>query len=354
MPGDQISEVDKVQQIAQFSGTLRAISTYQHLLPVSQVSSIALTLISDQPHLSISLVDPLGNVVATEATSDEPVEGTLAFEGTYYASIRITTPDEGEWTATLTASQESIYTLLLEGETATHLGVQVRNDRHNVGEAAIIYATLAQRQNILRPSTMQMELYQGGQVIGTFAFRDDGANPDEKANDGIFSLEVSGQDLTGNLTGEVTATDGHLQRQESVSFSFVQPTARILGVEAERLVDDNNDGLAEALEIQVRVDIKQTGQYILNAYLDDKDGQPIAYDQINNAIDAVLGGEAQLKEGKQTLSLSFSGQQIRSRNINGPFYIRLILQDQAQNGADVDVITKAHTTQPYQITDFGP
>jgi hypothetical protein len=127
-----------------------------------------------------------------------------------------------------------------------------------------------------------------------------------------------------------------------------------LGVEAERLVDDNNDGLAEALEIQVRVDIKQTGQYILNAYLDDKDGQPIAYDQINNAIDAVLGGEAQLKEGKQTLSLSFSGQQIRSRNINGPFYIRLILQDQAQNGADVDVITKAHTTQPYQITDFGP
>jgi hypothetical protein len=350
----QDNQAGEAQQIAKFSGTIQAGETQQHLLPVAQVTSLTLILISDQSDLSISLFDPSGKTVATQATSPQPVEGALAFEGANYARIDIQTPTEGEWTVSLIAPQSSNYTLLAQAKTATHLNVQVKDYSQNVGETAKIYAALTQGQKLLHPSVVQIELYQAGQPINTFSFHDDGVSPDEKANDGIFSLEVSGQNLVGNLTGEVTAKDGYIQRQGSVSFSFVQPTAKILGVESERLIDENKDGLAEALEIKVKVDIKKTGQYILNAYLDDKNGQPIAYDQINNALDAIVGGEAQLKEGVQSLSLSFSGQQIRSHNTNGPFYIRLILQDQAQGGADIDVITKAHTTQPYPITDFVP
>lgn len=348
------TQTDEAQQIAQFSGTAQAGNTAQHSFPVDQVGSLTLILVNDQPGLTLSLLDPSGANVATEISSAEPVDDALALEGAYYASIKIQDPPPGEWIASLTSPQSSPYTLLVQGTTTTRLNVQTKSYRQNVGEAAILHATLTQERAVLHPSIVQMELYQEARLIGTFSFHDDGAAPDEKAHDGIYSLEISDQGLIGTLFGTVTAKEGHVQRQALVSLLFVQPTAKILNIEGERLIDENSDGLAEYLEITVRLDVEQTGQYILNAYLDDKDGQAIAFDQINHAFNAVLGGETQLEEGAQSLSLSFPGPQIRSHNINGPYHLRLILQDQSQEGVDVDVTTEAYVTKPYQVSDFSP
>jgi hypothetical protein len=238
--------------------------------------------------------------------------------------------------------------------TTVLLSVDHESASYNAGESAIFRAALRQGLRVLRPLTIQMEVYQGDSIRNTYVFQDNGVYPDEAPADGIYSLAVPDPGSNGLLSGVVRAQKGSIRREERTVFSFIHPTAHIIGVTSEVLVDDDNDGLAEALAVNIDVEAQESSQYILNAYLHDKDGQTIAYAQINNAFNRTLGGDEITSQGIHTFRLLFPGSQIRSHGIDGPYFVRLILEDIAQGGATVDAPSESYQTAPYRASRFTP
>lgn len=336
------------QQITRSSGTIHKNESQSYSMPVSQVNILTLLLIADRADVSLLLVNPSGETVAAEM-SRKPNRGAEA--GEYRAQIQVENPMEGEWTATITSQDTSAYTLLSLSNT-TRLSVQVDNYRHPTGEPVTFYATLTNHGKIFYPSSVRMNLYQGNHFINVFEFRDNGVDPDKKARDGIYSLRIPYQ-KSGQFHAEVTAKEGYIQRQESISFQYVQPNAVILGIKDEYLFDENKDGLAESLQIVVEVDIKRKGQYVLSALLDDKNKKPISSATFSSLSNAILyGGEKELTEGVQTFILSFSGQDIRYHRVDGPYIIRLYIEDVAQDAIIYD-LPEAYISTSYKSTDFA-
>ena len=343
------------QHITEISASLSPQEIQQYFFLVGEATSIELVIISDQPNVSISLLDPLDQVVATTVTSAEPIEGALTFEGQYYARLETEAPIEGEWLAQVTASHEqTILTISIQAVTTALLSVDSEPGPHIAGESAVFHAALRQGFWTLQPILMQMDVYQGDNVLNTYQFRDDGVYPDETASDGVYSLAVPDQGRSGLLSGVIQARKGNIQREERTSFSFIQLTAHLIGVTGEALVDEDNDGLAEALAINVGVEVRETGQYILNAYLDDENGQPVAYAQINTAFNRLSSGDQVFSQGTHTFQLLFPGSQIRNHGVDGPYFVRLILEDIVQGGATVDASSESYQTVPYQVSRFAP
>ncbi|NJM39529.1 MAG: discoidin domain-containing protein [Anaerolineae bacterium] len=128
---------------------------------------------------------------------------------------------------------------------------------------------------------------------------------------------------------------------------FEQPPLNIISA-TEQLLDTNNNGLAEALNIVVQPQGLTPGNYTLSADLIDESGVAIAYydDQL-------------LLSENQPITFTFSGQEIIHAFTSGPYRLNNVIIGRLNYGGDqvayqipVGFFDNVHTTAAYTPTQF--
>ena len=103
-------------------------------------------------------------------------------------------------------------------------------------------------------------------------------------------------------------------------------------------VDIDGDGLFEFLQVNASVNVTDAGSYNIQGGLFDPFGGPISF----------VGVTASLSPGIQSVALDFSGIQIYSHGVDGPYRVDLTAYDASFRFLDSDT----HTTAAYAYTDF--
>src|SRR5438034_2743517 len=103
-------------------------------------------------------------------------------------------------------------------------------------------------------------------------------------------------------------------------------------------VDIDGDGLFEFLQVNASVNVTEAGTYNIQGGLYDPFGGPITF----------VGVTVSLTPGIQSVALDFSGIQIYSHGVNGPYRVDLTAYDASFRFLDSDT----YTTAAYAYTDF--
>src|SRR5207249_1337430 len=103
-------------------------------------------------------------------------------------------------------------------------------------------------------------------------------------------------------------------------------------------VDIDGDGLFEFLQVNASVNVTDAGTYNIQGGLFDPFGGPISF----------VGVTVSLSPGIQSVALDFSGIQIYSHGVDGPYRVDLTAYDASFRFLDSDT----HTTAAYAYTDF--
>jgi hypothetical protein len=123
--------------------------------------------------------------------------------------------------------------------------------------------------------------------------------------------------------------------------SFYEPVqAEFTGSYFDQGVDTDGDGLYDYLTVSAEINVLTGGEFHIFARLNDQDTNEITW--INEPLT--------LDAGVQSITLNFDGLSIRQHGVNGPYRVSLLLDDQFGN--EIDHQYDAHTTAPYEYTDF--
>lgn len=130
----------------------------------------------------------------------------------------------------------------------------------------------------------------------------------------------------------------------SYSFGQFEHSGSTINAEsfADSGIDTNGDGDYDYLRIQFETNIEQDGKYRL--LMDLKDDQ-------DNLITSIFK-DLDLINGLNSVALDFNSNPIFQHAVNGPYEVTsAVLMD--HEGAILDQISPAHTTQAYNYTDFS-
>jgi PKD repeat protein len=111
-------------------------------------------------------------------------------------------------------------------------------------------------------------------------------------------------------------------------------------------LDLDSDGLYDQLVIGVEVQVSQAGSYKLEGWLEDADGNLMAY---------ALSNPTTLPTGLHTLTLAFDGRAINAHNVDGPYTLvalRILAGSSAYNVLDELQVTGL--ALDYSADDFEP
>ncbi|MEM7477568.1 MAG: dockerin type I domain-containing protein [Planctomycetota bacterium] len=140
-----------------------------------------------------------------------------------------------------------------------------------------------------------------------------------------------GKNTTPSFLRLINGADGRSETGEAASID---------GVMGENGVDQDDDGLAETLEIQLGITVEHAGSYTLAGTL---------YDANSNALHAI--STVELDPGQHQIVLPFDGSEIRRRRTDGILKLDYL----SLSGADFDsVLEDVYSTQNYLASEFAP
>jgi hypothetical protein len=177
------------------------------------------------------------------------------------------------------------------------------------------------------------EYFEVGQHA--FTFRYDPWAIWTKAYDGEFNVEAS---LYGQYMDLRMQLDYHTHTTSAYEAAiFERPPAVFAPPHSERVVDDDEDLLWDALVVEAGVDVAIEGDYVVQGRL------------LNtvNVIEEVVTVRSHLSEGAQTVELSFPGFLIWYYGRDGPHFVALEVEGYGRL-LDRD----SYTTHSYSYTEF--
>lgn len=156
---------------------------------------------SDLKKLAFTLTTPSGQVLSSSGTLPAGITFSVDAEDGE-ASFSVASPVTGNWTLTATASAATGDAVYLEATTHSALDVDA-NVVGNVLTAAV------RGSHAVIGATVTAEIYDmNGNKVSTLALKDDGAQPDHRAADGIYSINL-GNLTKGDYDIEVTVTNAN-------------------------------------------------------------------------------------------------------------------------------------------------
>jgi len=120
---------------------------------------------------------------------------------------------------------------------------------------------------------------------------------------------------------------------------FQLPLQKFIGNYADYGIDTNGNGLFDYLAVNVELEITTSGEYTIEGWLYDGDGNPIEIASITE----------HLNEGLQTVTLNFNGISIYQNQVNGPYYVKYLT---LRGSGIMDFVEDAYTTSSYEFTKF--
>lgn len=182
-----------------------------------------------------------------------------------------------------------------------------------------------------------------GEPLGALAFFDDGAAPDKRAGDGLYTarFEVPAAHrprLAASFLVKIQATfaDG-TSRFATSGFLYSRPHARLVG----RYRDQARGG---NLVISARVEVVEAGRFHLAGTLHTLAGEPVGTAQT----------VVELAPGRHWVDLEFYGLMFHDRAVTGPFRLgslALTTTGAMPNGLS-DLVEDAHVTRPVTAKSF--
>jgi hypothetical protein len=196
-------------------------------------------------------------------------------------------------------SQERVF---VQGDESVHLSVSLRADD---GAALPVRVVRATAREIPLPNTGS--LYP----VSNVNFNDEGVEGDVQAGDGVYGVRLQPQQqgfsgLSGALRVEVVLE--HAGRQAPLHFDLVltgEPPAVWTGAVREALEDG-------ALNFYLGTEVKEPGQYVVTARVDDARGRPVALLTFNDEV----------ATGPQEFRLSLFGRLVRDVEPVFPLILR--------------------------------
>lgn len=181
----------------------------------------------------------------------------------------------------------------------------------------------------------------------TLALLDDGADGDDLAGDGLYSVVVT-PSLLGehSAVAEVTGVSaGGLQfaRAVATDFTVLPVRGKITGQLNDSGVDDNANGLIDRVLIDIETEITEPGDYLVFVHLETAAGERL-----------VRRANANLMAGLRDVTVAFEALAFRRLGEDGPFDIALIelLFDGADGPELADRLRDAGQTQAYLLSQF--
>ncbi len=145
--------------------------------------------------------------------------------------------------------------------------------------------------------------------------------------------------------GGDTTPSLRIYKQSSKEFTKNNQDILFTGNTSFRTVDDNGDGLAEAVIAEVEVKILTAGKYSFLGFL-KKNGRNIAKNR--PFFRTAIFSTASLNEGLGPIFLIFSGEQIFRSGENGPYQLDIV-----GFGENSDAVAPPAFTEPYDYRQFG-
>ncbi len=329
-------------------GHISTGETINRTLPIDTTGRSTFTLTWVTQTLSLNLVNPNGvtidpayalanpSIVAFDsvpAGNGLPGWMTYAFTSTVPGdwTLGISAPDAGpdgtDWGAI--AGFESSRTLEVGADAAVY----------GIGDTATLTAKLMSGTSGIAGATVRVDLARSDNVTDMLTLTDMGG--------GLYRGTYVMPNAPGYLEATFTATgsDGGtvFARQDSQLLSIMPQTGQLTGNYADRAVDENGNGRADALEVDVGVNISTTGDYNLSADL-RVGGQIVA--QSSKVFSAIAG--------VQTVTLRFDGDDIYDAGLDGPYLLTNLMLVDLQVAVPTIMQSNLHTTAAYEYTQFAP
>ncbi len=121
------------------------------------------------------------------------------------------------------------------------------------------------------------------------------------------------------------------------------PLVKLTGNYSDYGTDTNNNSLFEYLTVDVGVNVSNSGYCVISARILDNNGTEITWATSTTYLNATQ---------TQIISLNFEGYSIFNNGVNGPYNIRDVYIYHTGDPTLSDYIYNAHTTAPYNYTQF--
>lgn len=355
LPWLTLSEENPV--IAEESFTLTASAA--HTITVSVAGSTVLFyLFSLDAPLTVTLVDPTGWVITPEVAAATGYERVIYGAGRgnpltahgFSAQYQVLNPAIGDWQVIITSAETNSGGLYATVRAPWQLRGRLEQLTYPPGEPVTVRASLEEygQSQVGALITGTLHLPDGATQLLTFT--DDGRQGDLTPQDGNFAAQFMAPATPGRPRINLQATYEAVVATAFVGVDVLGPTATLHRVSGERLVDTNGNGLANALEIDLVLDVQTAGDYDFQAALVNSTGAPLTL------MEFLIVRGRPLATGLQTVTLSFKGQAIRRAGSDGPYVLSNLFISYREPTLPalfmVDMAENVHTTAAYMVNHF--
>jgi hypothetical protein len=247
----------------------------------------------------------------------------------------------GAWQMEVTnEGTESSHTYAFAQLTSTRaLTVSTSADTVSPGDSLTITANVTNGTTGIPGAAVSAALTRADGVRDSLSFTDRG--------NGTYTAIYSVPNAPGYLTLSVTAagSDGGVlfERQAVQTLDIRSTAARFSHEYSDSAVDNDSNGKYDSLDVQVGVNVTTSANFLLTGDL-TSNGQYVAH----------AGTQTELISGVQSPVLSFSGDEIRTSGLNGPYTLtNLTLTDLALGSIPLDSASNVWTTPAYNAADFA-
>ncbi len=332
-----------------YSGEATAGRPVTQTVRVDTLGEVRFYLRGEGGPLTFSLIDPRGRRI-----DDKTISGRGEFFDLGMADVQaylIHQAEPGPWQVVVGRPQDATGRARFTGyavlASPLKLAVSAAGGTRE-GEAVTITATLTRDGLPVPRARVEAEVGRPDRQTDRLVLLDDGEHGDLLPQDGIYGGTYTPPRLGGYYTLFATATGSaagsQFARTAECLFTVNPGTGSLTGTYAEAAEDANHDGRFEALVLQVGVDIRAAGSYLVAATLADGQGREISR----------VAEPLTLNAGPQTVALRFPGPVLAGAQADGPYNVlRVMLLDEQGAALPLQEARDVLTTRSYRYQDFG-
>lgn len=331
-----------------YSGELRPGETVTATVPIDAAGEARFYLRSQGGELTFHLVDPQGHRLDSDSIGERGEYFSLGLAD--FQSYLVRSAQPGPWQVVVGRPQGAQAALRFTGYalTASSLSLTVGTGGtfHPEDQPVVITASLRQGELPVPRARLEAEIGRPDGDVDRLVLLDDGEHQDGQPHDGVYGATYRPPGAGGYYTLFVTVQgDGFARTAERV-FAVSPGTARLAGTYAEAGVDADRDGRFDSLALQVGVEVRASGDYLVAATLLDRQGGELA-----RVVQPLA-----LSVGLQTVTLHFPGRALAEAAVDGPYTVgRVLLLDETGAAIPLQEATRVLQTRPYRHQDYeGP
>lgn len=325
----------KINRLAPTQTTDEAVFT------IDQPGTVSIETIASHPNIQTSVLTPSGKIITPanaagfgakfiatggEATA-EPGDGfslpSITKDGYHYLYM-IPSQESGNYTVRFGAPAG------LAGEVAMLTEVRwdspitaklIATDAVVVqGNPAVLSAALFNGTQPVTGAAVEVTVLDAAKKSSKITLRDNGADDDDKAGDGLYSGEftpsASGRySLFAVITGSTGANISFV-RHTATEITVIPASGKLTEAITEQAEDDNFDGLIDRVSFNIGAQVTTPGEYQAFIHLKTASGKPI-----------VGSGFAELNAGNGLVKAEIDASVFREVGEDGPYTIESVTLD---------------------------